>query len=657
MQGLLRGGKEQLMTETFDPYYKWLGIPPRDQPPHHYRLLGIELFEEDRDVIDAAANRVMSYLKDMATGDDAAHSQTLLNEISRARICLLNAEKKAEYDDQLRQRLKAAGLLDKKPKKPAAKKPPPKPPKPTGPPPAKPPASSPPLPAITPPPSISLDKFPAFEPQPPKAETGEALKIVVGSEGEAKKPTAKQKEAKPAAHKDQEPRKRPYSLFGVLVGLLVLAVVGFIVCLIVFGGGCDFESGQDPQGDGAGKPGFSLPAFDPGFQWTAADGFTGGYGRMVGHWKFNDDVRDSSGGNHHATPTGNLAFVDGRIERALHLSEVQRLVVPGPLFGDSSEFSLTLWIKLDRVPDTSRPIVDGSNLDIHLHQGHPKLRVRRLEPAAGQSTDEETKAFTGIDVAEHVNQWVHLALVYSAPARQVHYYLNGEHRGFQRYAQSTPAEMSRLRISNLAGDIDDLRVFDYRLSSVAVKAIFDDDFPPLLAAPDESNGKVACETWHDVSDSLTRRQIDQITAGPPAETTILRKGLWDLLPQADGNCLNRIRGFLYPPDDGEYVFLLRSSGLATFYLQRFGADEDSLAQIVLNDAMRTQSVPVPLESGRAYYFEVLHQYDGRKRGLRHISLGCRSATERRRRPSASPDPKDRQNAIPADYLASYGDVE
>ena len=645
------------MTETFDPYYKWLGIPPRDQPPHHYRLLGIELFEEDRDVIDAAANRVMSYLKDMATGDDAAHSQTLLNEISRARICLLNTEKKVEYDDQLRQRLKAAGLLDKKPKKPAAKKPPPKPPKPTGPPPAKPPASSPPLPAITPPPSVSVDKFPTFEPQPPKAVTGEALKILVGSEDEANRPPAKGKESKPAADQDQEPRKQPYSLFGILVGLLVIAVVGFIVCLIVFGGGGDSESGRDSQGGDAGKPGSSLPAFDPGFQWTAVDGFAGGYGRMVGHWKFDHDVRDSSGGNHHATPAGNLAFVDGRIGRALHLSEVQRLVVPGTLFGDSSEFSLTLWIKLDRVSNTNRPIVDGSNLDIHLHGGHPKLRVRRLEPATVQSTDEETRAFTGINVTEHLNQWVHLGLVYSAPARQVHYYLNGEHRGFQRYAQSTPAEMSQLRISNLAGDIDDLRVFDYRLGSVAVKAIFDDEFQPLLAAPDESNGKVANETWHDVSDSLTRRQIDEITAGPPAETTILRRGLWDMLPLADGHCLNRIRGFLYPPDDGEYVFLLRSSGMATFCLQRFGPDEDSLAQIILNDGVRAQSVPVPLESGKAYYFEVLHQYDGQKRGFRQINLGCGPVTGRRRRPFAPPDAKDRQHAIPADYLASYGDLE
>ena len=46
----------------FDPYYEWLGIPPKDQPAHHYRLLGVELFEEHRSAIDAAANRLMAYL-------------------------------------------------------------------------------------------------------------------------------------------------------------------------------------------------------------------------------------------------------------------------------------------------------------------------------------------------------------------------------------------------------------------------------------------------------------------------------------------------------------------------------------------------------------------------------------------------------------------
>jgi len=130
------------MAEKFDPYYKWLGIPPRDQPPNHYRLLGIELFEPDRDVIDAAANRVMAYLKDLAVGDEAAHSQRLLNEIARARLCLLNRRKKEGYDRELRAQL-AEQTAGEAPPPPRAGGPPPlKPPK--SPPPAAPPLAEPP---------------------------------------------------------------------------------------------------------------------------------------------------------------------------------------------------------------------------------------------------------------------------------------------------------------------------------------------------------------------------------------------------------------------------------------------------------------------------------------------------------------------------------
>ena len=83
------------MSDAFDPYYIWLGIPPEDQPPHHYRLLGIEIFEANRDVIEAAANRQMAYLQELSSGDDHIEAaQKLLGQISRARVVLLNQEKK-----------------------------------------------------------------------------------------------------------------------------------------------------------------------------------------------------------------------------------------------------------------------------------------------------------------------------------------------------------------------------------------------------------------------------------------------------------------------------------------------------------------------------------------------------------------------------------
>lgn len=92
---------------TFDPYYKWLGIAPTQQPPHHYRLLGIELFEEDLEVIAAAADRQMAHVRTFQTGPHAACSQRILNELAAARLCLLDPHRKREYDAELRGRLAA----------------------------------------------------------------------------------------------------------------------------------------------------------------------------------------------------------------------------------------------------------------------------------------------------------------------------------------------------------------------------------------------------------------------------------------------------------------------------------------------------------------------------------------------------------------------
>jgi hypothetical protein len=97
------------MSEPFDPYYHWLGIPPHEQPPNHYRLLSIQLFEPNPQVIQNAVDRLMAHLRTFQTGRRAAESQRLLNEISRAKICLLNPKKRAEYDRKLKAQLSPAG--------------------------------------------------------------------------------------------------------------------------------------------------------------------------------------------------------------------------------------------------------------------------------------------------------------------------------------------------------------------------------------------------------------------------------------------------------------------------------------------------------------------------------------------------------------------
>jgi hypothetical protein len=89
------------MSAEFDPYHKLLGIAPREQPPDHYRLLGVDTFEDDPEVIEASANRQMTYLQGLASGPNVEHVQQLLNEVSRARVCLLDIKQKTAYDSDL----------------------------------------------------------------------------------------------------------------------------------------------------------------------------------------------------------------------------------------------------------------------------------------------------------------------------------------------------------------------------------------------------------------------------------------------------------------------------------------------------------------------------------------------------------------------------
>jgi hypothetical protein len=86
----------------FDPYHIWLGIPETARPVSKYRLLAIEDFEVNREVISAAAEQRTIYLRTLQAGEHAVLVAELLNEVSRARVTLLNADQKAGYDEELR---------------------------------------------------------------------------------------------------------------------------------------------------------------------------------------------------------------------------------------------------------------------------------------------------------------------------------------------------------------------------------------------------------------------------------------------------------------------------------------------------------------------------------------------------------------------------
>ena len=95
----------------FDPYLKWLGIRDPKRPPNHYRLLGLELFEEDTEVIAGAADRQMAHVRTFQLGPHGELSQRILGELAEARRSLLDDNTRAAYNQSLTAALNQEAML------------------------------------------------------------------------------------------------------------------------------------------------------------------------------------------------------------------------------------------------------------------------------------------------------------------------------------------------------------------------------------------------------------------------------------------------------------------------------------------------------------------------------------------------------------------
>jgi len=89
-------------SSSFNAYEQWLGIPLSEQPPNFYRLLELPLFASDPAVITAAAEKQTARLQSHLDGSRATKCKQVIGQISTVKKRLLDADKKAAYDEQLR---------------------------------------------------------------------------------------------------------------------------------------------------------------------------------------------------------------------------------------------------------------------------------------------------------------------------------------------------------------------------------------------------------------------------------------------------------------------------------------------------------------------------------------------------------------------------
>jgi hypothetical protein len=84
-----------------DVYRDWLGIQETNRPLSYYQLLRLKAFEDDTSKIRENYRKMNAHVRKYASGDYAAETQVLLNELAKAMLCLTDTARKLEYDVSL----------------------------------------------------------------------------------------------------------------------------------------------------------------------------------------------------------------------------------------------------------------------------------------------------------------------------------------------------------------------------------------------------------------------------------------------------------------------------------------------------------------------------------------------------------------------------
>src|SRR5512140_3832124 len=87
-----------MAKKDLDVYRDWLEIADSNRPLNYYQLLKLKPFEDDAAKIRSSYRKLNAHVRRYASGEYGPQSQQLLNELTKAMLCLTDAQRKREYD-------------------------------------------------------------------------------------------------------------------------------------------------------------------------------------------------------------------------------------------------------------------------------------------------------------------------------------------------------------------------------------------------------------------------------------------------------------------------------------------------------------------------------------------------------------------------------
>lgn len=214
-----------------------------------------------------------------------------------------------------------------------------------------------------------------------------------------------------------------------------------------------------------------------------------------------------------STPNGNPVFVNGKVGKAVSLDANNSAYVlfPGDKLATASEFSISFWVNADFVDKNTDNGVDGilglvnlsntsnfwGNIDMFVENGSNPSSTKIVSHITNGPDETWFTEVSG--VTNFFGQWNHHVLTYDATARQFKYYINSvlkftkpagwsgalsfKNSGkiifgavhFMTNPSQTSATGSQGWASYLTGEMDEIRIFNRKLTDADVLQIYNDE--------------------------------------------------------------------------------------------------------------------------------------------------------------------------------------
>ena len=202
---------------------------------------------------------------------------------------------------------------------------------------------------------------------------------------------------------------------------------------------------------------------------------------LLGHWKFEGNVSDSSGSNNDGVAIGKPGFVEGKIGKALKLNGLNQRVDLPKLASGLNQLTIATWINVNRMPESEKFVSIYHNNgwtegDVHLgyagQEGVLDLGINGNAPSMSIPT---------FRVKDLQKRWVHLATTYNGEnKKQVRFYLDGQPGEVFNLDEANPVNLGPARIGAwdveprlFDGQIDELYIYERVLTDEEIRELFE----------------------------------------------------------------------------------------------------------------------------------------------------------------------------------------